>query len=159
MAVMSMRKFLLNKSQQKWTVSAGNKCVRSVACAGKCTWRLQARIKRFSYRKGGGGYLQTCHLNLIRHQNGAKNRRNAGQLRSYSENTFLQIALSVPIWTRYSANLLGKCVKSYAIAFGNEEYLYRVMPSGTLGFLNVQAISKAVFDKDSTFTIPSYLGR
>ena len=33
------------------------------------------------------------------------------------------------------------------------------MPSGTLGFLNVQAISKAVFDKDFTFTIPSYFGR
>lgn len=36
------------------------------------------------------------------------------------------------------------------------------MPSGTLGFLNVQAISKAVFDKDFTFftfTIASYLGR
>ena len=56
MAVMSMRKFLLNKSQQKWTVSAANKCVRSVSSAGKCTWRLQARIKRFSYRKGGVGF-------------------------------------------------------------------------------------------------------
>ena len=111
-----------------------------------------------SYR--WGGYLQTCHLKLIGHQNGAKNRGNAGKLRSFSENTFLQIALSVPIRTRHSAaNLQGKCVKSYTITFGNEEYLYRVMPSGTLGFLNVRAISKAVFDEDFTFTIPSYLGR
>lgn len=59
------------------------------------------------------------------------------------------------------ANLQGKCFKSYTITLGNEEFLYREMPLGTLGFRNVRAISnsKAVFDKDFTFTLPSYLGR
>lgn len=47
-----------------------------------------------------------------------------------------------------------KRFKSCTITLGNDEYLYKKMPSGTLDFLNVRAISKAVFDRDFTFTIP-----